>query len=116
MSRQLKKHTALVNSGTLSPNPWDLTLSGQNGWPYTEGARTEDKAPQGCDLSAAAGAGTARAALMPRPPQTQIQTRRTLAYCRPKMVLTEGSTICHADCAQHRPGHFAELNLDEVQP
>ena len=48
-----------MNSGTPSPNPWDLTLSGRNGSPYTEGARTEDKAPQGCDLSAAAGAGMA---------------------------------------------------------
>src|ERR1700688_3996191 len=50
---------ASLNSGTLSPNPWDLTLSGQNGWPYTEGTRTEDKAPQGCDLSTASSAGMA---------------------------------------------------------
>src|SRR5580658_6290970 len=50
---------ALLKSGTLSPNPWDLTLSGQNGWPYTGDTRTEDKAPQGCDLSAASSAGMA---------------------------------------------------------
>jgi acyl carrier protein len=30
---------------------------------------------------------------MPRPPRTQIQTRRTLTYCRPKMVLTTGATL-----------------------
>jgi hypothetical protein len=49
----------MFESGTLSPNPWDLTLSGQNGLLYTGETRTEDKAPQGCDLSAASGAGTA---------------------------------------------------------
>ena len=53
------RNSALLKSGTLSPNPWDLTLSGQNDWPYSESTRTEDKAPQGCDLSAAAGAGMA---------------------------------------------------------
>ena len=59
MTGRSKRKTALLNSGTLSPNPWDLSLSGQNGWPYTEGTRTEDKAPQGCDLSAASSAGMA---------------------------------------------------------
>lgn len=57
-SRSIRKG-AILNSGSLSPNPWDLTLSGQNGWPYNEGTRTEDKAPQGCDLSADSGTGTA---------------------------------------------------------
>jgi hypothetical protein len=59
MPVQTIRKRALPNSGTLSPNPWDLSLSGQNGWPYTEGTRTEDKAPQGCDLSAASSAGMA---------------------------------------------------------
>jgi hypothetical protein len=57
MPVQATRNGALPNSGTLSPNPWDLSLSGRNGWPYTEGTRTEDKAPQGCDLSAASSAG-----------------------------------------------------------
>ena len=59
MSRQSTRMQASVKSGSLSPNPWDLTLSGQNGWLYTEGTRTEDKAPQGCDLSADSSAGMA---------------------------------------------------------
>jgi hypothetical protein len=50
------RNEALLKSGTLSPHPWDLTLSGQNGWFYT-GTRTEDRAPQGCDLSADSSAG-----------------------------------------------------------
>jgi hypothetical protein len=83
----------LPNSGTLSPNPWDLSLSGQNGWPYTEGTRTEDKAPQGCDLSAASSAGMAVGGVDATPLQTNIQTRRTLTYCGHKMVLTTGSTL-----------------------
>jgi len=84
----------LLKSGTLSPDPWDLTLSGQNGWLYNTGTRTEDKAPQGCDLSAASGAGMAWAAAMLRSPQnTKIPTRPRLTYCGPKLVLTKGSTL-----------------------
>jgi hypothetical protein len=49
----------LIDSGTPSPNPWDLSLSGQNVWPYNGDTRTEDKAPQGCDPSAASSAGMA---------------------------------------------------------
>ena len=59
MAQPSKRKAALLSSGTLSPNPWDLSHSGQNGWLYTEGTRTEDKAPQGCDLSADSSAGMA---------------------------------------------------------
>jgi hypothetical protein len=94
MSEQSIRKGALLKSGTLSPNPWDLTLSGRNGWLYNTGTRTEDKAPQGCDLSAASSAGTARAAAMLRSPQnTQIPTRPGLTYCGPNLVLTMGSTL-----------------------
>ena len=94
MDEQSTRKAALLKPGTLSPNPWDLTPSGQNGWRYNEGTRTEDKAPQGCDLSAASSAGMAGAAAMLRPPQNiQIQTRQRLTYCRPNLVLTMGSTL-----------------------
>jgi hypothetical protein len=59
MTEQPISNGALLKSGTLSPNPWDLTPSGQNGGAYTGGSRTEDKAPQGCDPSAASTAGMA---------------------------------------------------------
>jgi hypothetical protein len=65
---------ALLKSGTLSPNPWDLTLWGQNVWSKLEDTRTEDRAPQGCDLSAASSAGMARTASRLGPSQTQILT------------------------------------------
>jgi len=116
MTGQSIRKGALLNSGTLSPNPWDLTLSGQNVWPYTGGTRTEDKAGpvakpdaqliqdkltgtsspvvKGCDLSAGSVAGMAWAAAMLRPPQnTQTQTRPRLTYCGPNLVLTKGSTL-----------------------
>ncbi len=54
------RKVALLNSGTPSPDPWDLTLSGQNVRGYTGATRTEDRAPQGCDPSAASSAGMAR--------------------------------------------------------
>jgi hypothetical protein len=53
------RKTITLNSGTLSPNPWDLSLWGQNQL-YNGDTRTEDKAPQGCDLSAASSAGMER--------------------------------------------------------
>ena len=77
MDEQSIRNGALPKSGTPSPNPWDLARSGQNGWLYNAETRTEDKAPQVCDLSAASSAGMARAAAMLRPPQNrQIPTRR----------------------------------------
>ncbi len=61
MAKQEKPIRTMVtfHSGTPSPNPWDLSLSGQNIWLYNRDTRTEDKAPQGCDLSAASSAGMA---------------------------------------------------------
>jgi hypothetical protein len=102
MDEQSTRKAALLKPGTLSPNPWDLTPSGQNGWRYNEGTRTEDKAPQGCDLSAASSAGMAGAAAMLRPPQNiQIQTRQRLTYCRPNLVLTMGSTLENSARTDH---------------
>src|SRR5438045_3235012 len=93
MSGKATRKGALLNSGTLSPNPWDLTLSGQNVRPKLEGTRTEDKAPQGCDLSAASSAGMAGATSISQSSRIQTQLHRTKAYCGQKTVLTEGSTL-----------------------
>jgi hypothetical protein len=61
MAEQQKpiRNPVTLTSGTPSPNPWDLSLPGQNVRLYNGGTRTEDKAPQGCDLSAASSAGMA---------------------------------------------------------
>src|SRR4051794_27713571 len=50
MSGKATRKGALLNSGTLSPNPWDLTLSGQNVWPKLERTRAEDKPSAGMRL------------------------------------------------------------------
>jgi hypothetical protein len=61
MAQQQKpiRNRVTFPSGTPSPNPWDLSLSGQNVRLYNGDTRTEDKATQGCDLSAASSAGMA---------------------------------------------------------
>jgi hypothetical protein len=93
MTEQSIRNAALPKSGTLSPNPWDLTLSGQNGRRYNTGTRTEDRAPQGCDPSAASGAGMAGRLRCAAALNTEIPTRSRLTYCGPKLVLTQGSTL-----------------------
>ena len=85
---------APLNSGTLSPNPWDLSLSGQNADAKLGGTRTEGRAPQGCDLSAVPSAEMATGGLDAEATQTPKQRPvQTLAYCGQKMVLTMGSTL-----------------------
>ena len=87
---------APLNSGTLSPNPWDLSLSGQNADAKLGGTRTEGRAPQGCDLSAVPSAEMATGGLDAEATQTPKQRPvQTLAYCGQKMVLTMGSTLQH---------------------
>jgi hypothetical protein len=93
MARPAKRNGALLDSGTLSPNPWDLSLSGQNVGLYTGDTRTENKAPQGCDLSADSSAGMATGGFDVEAAPNSNQTRPRLAYCGPKMVLTTGSTL-----------------------
>src|ERR1039457_1324190 len=93
MTEQSIRNGSLLNSGTLSPNPWDLTHSGQNDRLYNRGIRTEDRAPQGCDPSAASSAGMATGGFDAEAAQnTQTPTRPRLTYSGPNLVLTKGST------------------------
>ena len=59
--------------GGQPPHPRDLPLCGRNGSAYTGCARAEDKATQGCDLSAASSAETAGRL---RPPQNPTDKLR----------------------------------------
>jgi hypothetical protein len=86
---QIRKWISL-NSGTPSPNPWDLTLSGQNVWLYNEDTRTEDKAPQGCDLSADSSAGMEATASNLRPSHTKTFNPPTISLLMTKNGLDEG--------------------------
>jgi hypothetical protein len=90
MAATALRNAALLDSGTPSPNPWDLSLSGQNVWSKLEGTRTEDRAPQRCDPSADSRAGMAGAAPMPGPSQSQLRPRRKQSLLKEELVLTEG--------------------------
>src|SRR5271169_3110589 len=90
-ARTIRKE-ALIDSGTPSPNPWDLSPSARM-VVYTEGTgrriglrrdatRAPIPAPEWHGATATAVAPTQG----PRP-------RRALAYSKPKMVLTTGSTL-----------------------
>src|SRR5674476_872751 len=93
-----RRKRASIESGTLSPNPWDLTPLGRNVWCTVEGTRTEDRAPQGCDPSAGSSAGMARGGFdAEAAPKIQTRHRRILACCGRKMVLTMGSTLFTED-------------------
>src|SRR5258708_18517191 len=90
MTATALRNAALLDSGTPSPNPWDLTLSRQNVWSKLEGTRTEDRAPQGCDPSADSRAGMAGAAPMPGPSQTQLRPRRKQSLLTARNGLDKG--------------------------
>ena len=86
-----RRKIASSDSGTLSPNPWDLTLSRQNVWCKVEGTRTEDRAPQGCDPSAASRAGMARDGFdAGAVPKTTKQTPPDISLLRAKNGLDNG--------------------------
>src|SRR5450756_1648225 len=72
-----RRKRAPVESGTLSPNPWDLTLCSQNVWVTLGGTRTEDRAPQVCDLSAGSRAGMARGGLHAGAAYTHLRAHET---------------------------------------
>ncbi len=92
MTRQAIRKQALINSGTLSPNPWDLTLSRQNGCSKLKALERRTELRRDATRAPIQGPEWQGTASMPTPSHTQNQTRRTLANCRRKMVLTRGST------------------------
>src|ERR1019366_5012032 len=107
MNGATKRKSAFLESGTLSPNPWDLTPLGRNVWCTVEGTRTEDRAPQGCDPSAGSSAGMARGGFdAEAAPKIQTRHRRILACCGRKMVLTMGSTLCNPSARPSNGGGF----------
>ena len=109
MSGQTTRKGALLDSGTPSPNPWDLSLSRQNVCSTMKALerriglrRDATRAPiQGPEWQ---GAGFHR-----RPQNSTPRPRRALAYCGQKMVLTMGSTLDCVNYRHHRaadfPGH-----------
>ena len=83
----------MLDSGTPSPNPWDLPLSRQNDWITLE--KLERRIGLRTDATRAPIPGPEwhGAGLQSRPQNSTPRPRRTLTYCGQKMVLTMGSTL-----------------------
>ena len=93
MTRPTIRTGTSLSSGTLSPNPWDLTLSGQNmglSADYNGDTRTEDRAPQGCDPSAGPRAGMASGGFDSEAAAIKQQTRRIESLLQAKIGLDNG--------------------------
>jgi len=85
------REIASSDSGTLSPNPWDLTLSRQNVWCTVEGTRTEDRDRAGRDPRGASRAEIARDGFEAGAvPKLHSRPRRILALLRAKNGLDNG--------------------------
>jgi hypothetical protein len=106
MTGQTLRKGALLDSGTPSPNPWDLSLSRQNVCSTMKALerriglrRDATRAPiQGPEWQ---GAGSHS-----RPQNSTPRPRRALAYCGQKMVLTMGSTLDVWDQLGASPAHL----------
>ena len=102
MTEQSIRNGALLKSGTLSPNPWDLALSGQNGWFYTGRTRTADKAPQGCDLSANSSAGMATGGFDAEVALNSNSDPSNISLLRAKNGLDNGVHFSRRECDRLR--------------
>src|ERR1035437_671141 len=91
------RNGALPDSGTPSPNPWDLPLSRQNDWITLETLERRIGLRRDATRAPIPGPEWHGAALQSRPKHSTPRPRRTLTYCGQKMVLTMGSTIVDAD-------------------
>src|ERR1035437_10252097 len=87
------RNGALPDSGTPSPNPWDLPLSRQNDWITLETLERRIGLRRDATRAPIPGPEWHGAALQSRPKHSTPRPRRTLTYCGQKMVLTMGSTI-----------------------
>src|SRR5205085_10797113 len=85
MTQQKIKEGSFLALG-LCPKPRDLSLWGQNGWPYNESTGAEDRATQRCDPSADSSAGMAEAAAA----ASRNPNRQTITFFYLKFVLKFG--------------------------
>jgi hypothetical protein len=93
MSGQTTRKGALLDSGTPSPNPWDLSLSRQNGCSTMEALERRIGLRRDATRAPIQGPEWQGAGFPSRPQNSTPRPRRALAYCGQKMVLTMGSTL-----------------------
>ncbi len=91
-AKAMRKKTWL-NSGTLSPNPWDLTLLGRNVRSYNQEFERRIGLRRDAPRAPIRMLECHRAASLSRPSKPQILTRSTLTYSKLFLVLTKGSTL-----------------------
>src|ERR1700686_1501053 len=92
MTSGAKRKRTLLNSGTLSPNPWDLAHSRQNVCLTLEALERRTGLRRDATRAPIQGPEWQGGALTATPNGTR-RPRRTKAYCGRKMVLTKGSTL-----------------------
>src|SRR5664279_3172143 len=90
--RTLRKG-ALLDSGTPSPNPWDLSLSRQNVCSTRKALERRIGLRRDATRAQIQGPEWQGAGFHSRPQNSNPRPRRALAYCGQKMVLTMGSTL-----------------------
>jgi len=93
MTGQTKRKGALLDSGTPSPNPWDLSLSRQNVCSTMKALERRIGLRRDATRAPIQGPEWQGAGFHSRPQNSTPRPRRALAYCRQKMVLTMGSTL-----------------------
>src|ERR1700680_4393704 len=92
MTSGSKMKLTLLNSWTLSPNPWDLAHSRQNVCLTLEALERRTGLRRDATRAPIQGPEWQGVALTATPNGTR-RPRRTKAYCGRKMVLTKGSTL-----------------------
>jgi len=93
MTGQTLRKGALLDSGTPSPNPWDLSLSRQNVCSTLKALERRIGLRRDATRAPIQAPEWHGAGFPSRPRNSNPRPRRTLAYCGPKMVLTMGSTL-----------------------
>jgi hypothetical protein len=93
MTGQTLRKGALLDSGTPSPNPWDLSLSRQNVCSTMKALEPRIGLRRDATRAPIQGPEWQRAGSHSRPQNSTPRPRRALAYCGQKMVFGMGSTL-----------------------
>ena len=103
MTGQTLRKGALLDSGTPSPNPWDLSLSRQNVCSTMKALERRIGLRRDATRAPIQGPEWQGAGFHSRPQNSTPRPRRALAYCGQKMVLTMGSTLLSPGCSGLMP-------------
>ena len=115
MTGQTLGKGALLDSGTPSPNPWDLSLSRQNVCSTMKALERRIGLRRDATRAPIQGPEWQGARSHSRPQNSTPRPRRALAYCGQKMVLTMGSTLDFPSGSYgYRPKRTAHQAINRV--